>query len=186
MTFTSQGFGNIEATHAAKFLLFLKEEKLMGLHGKLSANLVVVVNYNIFNAMLVQLFTNRKPCRTGSNNNNLCFIHPYRIILFIINNRWRIIFGYFLNLFYPVNCCNTDAFDLPINQHFAGATFPNAAFEAALTIFEAVAVHRKSGLVQRGSDRKTFFAVNRLSVKPEILFFACANIKNWVFFNLVH
>ena len=51
-----QGFGNIKSAHTAKTLFFLEKEELVGLHIKLTTNLIVIINHDIIYSIFFKFF----------------------------------------------------------------------------------------------------------------------------------
>lgn len=73
-----------------------------------------------------------------------------------------------------------------VDEHFAGATLANTAFETAGFAVDAVAVDRESCLVKGRGDSVATTALNLLSVKEEFDHFGLRNVENGVIFDFIH
>ena len=186
MAVAGKCFGNIETTHSAEFLFLFEKEKLVRLHQKLSANLIVIVYHQVINTMFEEFFTTSKPCRSGANNGNCGFVNVDRGLGIALPDLRGIVvrnFAYFMN---TINLGDANAANLSINQHFAGAAFANAAFKAALAVGKTMAVYRVTGLVQGGGNGESFFSGNGFSIELKGNFFAYRNFEDWVNVNFIH
>jgi hypothetical protein len=68
-----------------------------------------------------------------------------------------------MNFPYMINLGDTDTPNLPIDNHLAGTTFSNAAFQAAVSSFQAVRMYGKTGLMQGRCNGKSLFTCSGIS-----------------------
>jgi hypothetical protein len=129
-----QGRGNVETPHPAKLLLLLEEEELVGLHQKLTSDLVVVVDYDVVDPVLVQYLAGCKPGRSGTDNGDCACGRSGRIVVVHSFALGCALWGsqppplpHRLRVMQIRLICSID-------QHLTGATFANAALEAPLSV----------------------------------------------------
>ena len=163
--------GNVEAAHAAEFLLFLEEEELVGLHLELAADGVVVVEHQVVDARLVELFADGQAGRSGADD-----CHGGTVDLFLVLqdgggavDHREALLSDAPDFPHAVDLGDADAADVAVDEHLAGAAFADAALHGALAVFQAVVVDREAGLVQGGCDGLAFLAADLLSFKYEFV-----------------
>ena len=93
---------------------------------------------------------------------------------------------YFADIFNAIYFSDTYPADLPVNQHFAGATFANATFEATFAVRQTVAVYRKPSLMQCRSYCKPLFAIYGNTLELETDLFSYRHFENGVLAYFIH
>jgi hypothetical protein len=158
----------------------------VSLHQELAANFVVIIYNYIINALFQEFFAASQSGWTSTNYGDCCFININRFFGVNRNSFGGIIMRDFANIFNAINLGNANPADLTVNQHFAGTTFANSTFEAALAVRQTVAVYRETCLVQGCRNGKTFFAGYGNPFKLKANFFAYRHFKNRVFAYFIH
>ena len=176
---------DVKTTHSAVFLLLFKEEELVGLHVELSADAAVVVNHQIVDAQLVQLFAAGKSRRTRADYGHACLVDG-DLPLEVFPEFGLVVLGYFAHLVHIVNLGDADAADFPVNQHFAGSALADSAFQAAVTAVQTVTVDRMSGLMQGGCNGVAFCGLYFFSFKQKFDIFLFRNVQNGVRSYFIH
>jgi hypothetical protein len=158
----------------------------VGLHDKLAANLVIVVNHQVINPMLDENFAGRQSGRACPDDSHTGAVH-LDPAFFIHRLRFRaMVFRNFADLPDPVNGGNTDPFYFPVNQHFTGSALAYAALQTPVSAFQTVAMDRITGLVQGCCNGQTFLACNLLAFKYKRMTFAGFNLKYRMLVNFQH
>ena len=187
MVVASQRFGDVEATHAAEFLLFLEEEELVGLHVELTAYVGVVVDDDVTDAEGVELLTAGETCGTGTDDGDLGLIDLHlaglrlfgfgKHIGFVVNG---------LDFLDAINESDADTADFAVDEHLAGSALADAAVEASVKSVERVTVNGVSGLVKGGGDGFAALTFNGLAFILEFYKVFLWNVQDWVFLDFVH
>ena len=164
MVVAGERLGDVETAHAAVFLLLLEEEELVGLHGELSADAVVVVDDDVGDAELVELFAAGEAGGTGADDGDLCLIDFRAFCGFDSVGFGKIVVGDLLHLLHAVDEGDADAFHHAVDEHFAGTALADAAVHAALAAFQAVAVDGETRLMQGRRDGVAFRGLHLLTL----------------------
>ena len=161
----SQSLRDVETTHATEFLLLLEKEELVCLHVKLTADTSVVVNHDIADAKFIKLFAASETCRTGTDDGDLCLVdlHLAWLQFFSLWKHVSLVVDR-LHFLHSVDQSDADTADLAVDKHLAGAALSDAAVKASVATVEAMAMNRKTSLMQSGSDGVAFLANHFLSV----------------------
>ena len=144
--------GDVETAHAAVLLLLLEEEELVGLHRELSADAVVVVDDDVGDAELVELFAAGEAGGTRADDGDFGLIDFRGGGGFVGSGFGKIVVGNLLHLLHAIDEGDADAFHHAIDEHFAGAALADAAVHTALTALQTVTVDGEPRLVQGRCD----------------------------------
>ena len=183
----SQRFGNIEAAHTAKLLLFLEEEELVSLHVELTTDIGVVVYHDIADAEGVELLATGEACRTCTDDGDLGLVdfHLTWLRLFGVRKHVGLVVDG-LHFLHAVDKGNADAADFAIDQHFASTAFADAAVEASVASVKTVAVDGITSLVKGGGNGLASLALYGFAFVFELHKVFLRDVQNGVFFDFVH
>ena len=145
-----QRTGNVEASHTAVFFLTLEKEELVGLHVELPADARIVVDHQIVHPEGIQLLTAGQTRRTGTHDGHRRLVDLQRGIGMPRGSGANLLLAFVdpAHLPHPVDRSDANAAHLAVDKHLACSTLADAAFQAAVAAFKAVAVHRHAGLMQ--------------------------------------
>ena len=182
-----KGLGNIETTHAAKLLLLLKEEELVGLHVELATDAAVVINDEVGDAEGVQLLAASQSCGAGTDDCYLGLVDFHLALLgFLGLGEDMDTAVHMAHLFHSIDKGDANASHLPVDNHFTGAALADAAVKTAVAAVDAVAVHGEPGLVESGGNGVALAALHLLSVIKKFNNLALRDVQNRVCFDSVH
>ena len=183
----SQGLGDVEATHAAEFLLLLEEEELVGLHVELSADAGVVVDHDVADAEGVELLAAGEACGTRTDDGHLGLIDLHLARLRFLGLGKHVGFvvdgAHFLD---AIDESDADAADLTVDEHLTGATLADAAVEASVATVERVAVDGIAGLVKGCGDGLAPLTFDGLAFILELHKVFLRDVQDRVSFDFVH
>ena len=182
-----QGLGDVEATHAAEFLLFFEEEELVGLHVELTTDVGVVVHDDVADAEGVELLTAGETCGTGTDDGDLGLVdfHLAGLLLLGLGKDGVLLVdaAHFLD---AIDFGDADTADLAIDQHLAGTAFADTAVEASVAAVERVAVDGITGLVKGGGDGLAALTFDGLAFILEFHKVFLRDVQDGVFLDFVH
>ena len=164
MVVAGERLGDVETAHATVLLLLLEEEELVGLHGELSANAVVVVDDDVGDAELVELLAAGEAGRTRADDGNLGLIDFRGGAVAFAGSLGQMVVGNLLHLFHAIDEGDADALHHAVDEHFAGTALADTAVHAALTALQTVAVDGEACLVQGRRDGVTFRGLHLLTL----------------------
>ena len=165
----------------------------MGLHVELSADAGVAVDDKIVDAEGIQLLAAGQTRGAGTDNGHLGFVHLHRLRRLLGTLR-RLegdarqvgLVGDGAHLAHAVHGGDADAAHAAVHQHLAGAALAYAALQRTVTAVQAVAMHRKTSLVQRLGYRVALLGHHLVAFEHEFGLLPLRDVKNRVSFNPVH
>ena len=182
-----KGFGDVETTHSAEFLLLLKEEKLVGLHVELTADVGVVIDHDIADAEGVELLAAGQSRRTSADDGNLGLVNFHLSGLLLLGFGKDVGFlvdaAHFLH---AIDFGDADTAHDTVYEHLTGTALADAAVEASVAAVERVAVDGITGLVKGGGDGLAPLTFNGLAFIFELHKVFLRDVQNGVFFDFVH
>ena len=183
-----QGLGNVESAHATELLLFFEEEELVGLHLELPADGVVVVDHEVVDACLVQLFADGQAGWPGTDDGHGRTIDLLLAVLpgGAAVNQGETLLSDAADFPDAIDLGDADTADVAVHQHFAGTALADTALHGAFAVFQAMVVNRESGLVQRGGDGLAFLATDFLTFKDKFMEILLRDVQNRVGCYFVH
>ena len=136
----------------------------MGLHGELSADAVVVVDDDVGDAELVELFAAGEAGGTRADDGDLGLIDLRGSAVAFAGSLGQVVVGDFLHFLHAIHEGDANAFHHAIHEHFAGAAFADTAVHAALAALQTVTVDGETCLMQGGSDGVTLRSLHLLTL----------------------
>ncbi len=187
MVVASQGLGDVEATHAAEFLLLLEKEELVCLHVELTTDVGVVVDDDVADAEGVELLAAGETCGTGTDDGDLGLVdlHLAGLLLLGLGKDGVLLVdaAHFLD---AIDFGDADTADFAIDQHLAGTALTDAAVEASVAAVERVAVDGITGLVKGGGYGLAALTFDGLAFILEFHKVFLRDVQDRVFFDFVH
>ena len=182
---TGKGLGDIETSHAAELLLLLEEEELVGLHVELAADAGVAVDHQVVDAEGVELPAAGKTCGTCADDGDLCLVDLHFAGL-LGESVGHILLVELTDFADVVDWRDTDAANLAVDEHFAGAALADAALEAAWFAVDGVAVDGEACLMEGCGDGVASQTLHGLAVEQKFDNLRPGDVENRMSFDSVH
>ena len=181
----SESLCDVEATHAAELFLAFEEEELVSLHVELATDTGVVVDDEIVDAEGVELFAAGEACGAGTDDGDLGLV-DFDFARLRVVDRGQVFFVQLTDFVDIVDRCDADATDAAVDEHLACAALADAALEAAGATVDAVAVDRKTGLMEGGGDGVAFATLDFTAVEDKFDDIGLRDVENGVAFYSIH
>ena len=181
-----EGFGDVEAAHAAELPLLLEKEELVRLHPELAADGVVVVDHEVIDPRLAELLADGEAGRTRADDGDGGLVHPLRRPGIRGHDLGEAVGPGAVHLFHAVHLGDADAADVAVHDHFARAALADAALHRAVAVLQAVVVDGESGLVQGGGDGLALLSGDGMSFKDKRMQILLRNFEDRMLRNFVH
>ena len=159
----------------------------MGLHQELAADLVVVVQHDVVDARLAELFAHRQAGRTGTHDGHRGLedaLGSFRRL--VAGNLGETLHAGAADALHAVHLGDADAADVAVHDHFAGTAFADAALHRTVAVFQAVVMDGEARLVQGGGDGLAPLALDLAAFVFKINEILSGNLQNRMRFYLVH